>query len=130
VYFIDSIYEPKTLRLIIKSSDHHIRSSSNLFCGNNPEFVSQPELQNSHLVKVAGWVCNMMCRVAANQPRTNRVHIDMEPSVWMMIMGHLKENTKDMCLSIYDDHDSKVRTVKKGVSLTSDKRIQFATLER
>jgi hypothetical protein len=44
VYFIDSIYEPKTLRLLIKSSDHHIRSSSDLFRDNNPGFVSQPEL--------------------------------------------------------------------------------------
>jgi hypothetical protein len=105
-YFIYSIYEPKTLRLLIKSSDHRIRSSSNLFHGNNLGFVSQPELQYSHVVKVVDCVCKMMCRVAANQPRTNRVHIDMVPSVWMKSMGHLKNKTKDTCLSIYHDHDS------------------------
>jgi hypothetical protein len=56
VYFIDSIYEPRTLRLLIKSSDHHIRSSSDLFHGNNPGCVSQPELQYSHLIKLADCV--------------------------------------------------------------------------
>jgi hypothetical protein len=130
VYFIDSIYEPKTLHLLIKSSDRHIRSSSDLFCGNNPGCVSQPELHYSHLVKVADCACKIMCRVAVSQTHTNRVHVDMVTGVWMMIMGHLKENTKDMSLYIYHDHDLKVRTVKRGVFVMPDKRIQLATIER
>jgi hypothetical protein len=48
----------------------------------------------------------------------------------MMIMGHLKEKTKDMSLSIYHDHDSKVRTVKMGVFVTPEKHIQLATIDR
>jgi hypothetical protein len=54
----------------------------------------------------------------------------MIPSAWMMIMGHLKVKTKDMCLSIYHDHDSKIRTVKRGVFVMPDRHIQFATIER
>jgi hypothetical protein len=130
VYVIYSIYEHNTLHLIIKTNNHHIRSSSDLFRGDNPGIVIHPELQYSHLVKMDDCVCKMMCQVAASQPRTNHVHIDMVPSVWMMIMGHLKEKTKNMSLSIYHDHDSKVRTVKMGVFVTPDKRIKFATIER
>jgi hypothetical protein len=130
VYFIDSICEPNTLHLLIKSSDHHIRSSSDLFHGDNTGFVSQPELHHSHIVKVADCVCKKICRVVASQPSTNCVHVYMVPNVWMMIMGHLKEKTNDMSLSIYHDHDSKVRTAKRGVFVMSDKHIQLATIER
>jgi hypothetical protein len=54
----------------------------------------------------------------------------MVPSVWMMIIGHLQEKTKDASLSTYHDHDSRVRTVKRGVFVTPEKPIQLATIER
>jgi hypothetical protein len=71
-----------------------------------------------------------MCRVAVSQPRTNRVHVDMLPSVWMSIKSFWLEETKKNKLEMYHDHDVVVPTVKRGVFMTTDKRIQLATVER
>jgi hypothetical protein len=84
VYFIESLYEPMNLRLVIKSNLFHIRSSADLYRKSHPGFVSHPELQFNQLVKVADSVCKMMCRVAASQLRTNRLHTDMLPVVWLV----------------------------------------------
>jgi hypothetical protein len=62
--FIDSINWPKTLCLLIKSTNLHIRSSLDLFRVTNPWFVSQPEVQYTHLVKVDDCGCKKMCIVS------------------------------------------------------------------
>jgi hypothetical protein len=72
----------------------------------------------------------MMCRVAASQPHTNRVHVDILPSVWTSIKYFLLEETKKNKLEMYHDNDVVVPTVKRGVFVTPDKRIQLATVER
>jgi hypothetical protein len=74
VYFLESLYKPANLRLLTKSSKFHIRSSSDMYRTYIHSFVSHPELQYNALVKVSDAVSKMMCRVAASQPRTNRVH--------------------------------------------------------
>jgi hypothetical protein len=53
VYFVDSLYEPMSLRLVTKSFNFHVRSSSDLHRNSIPGFVSHPELQYTHLVKVS-----------------------------------------------------------------------------
>jgi hypothetical protein len=129
VYFIDSTFEPANLSLFIKSSKFHYRSSSDLFRNSDPGYVSYPELHYNQLVKVADAACKMMCRVAASQPRTNRVHVDMLPSVWLSIKSFLLEETKKNKLEMYHDNDVVVPTVKRGFFVTPDKRIQLATVE-
>jgi hypothetical protein len=91
VYFIDNMFEPANLYFFIKSSKFHYRSSSDLFRNSDPGYVSYPELHYNQLVKVTDAVCKMMCRVAASQPRTNRVYVDMLPSVWLSIKSFLLE---------------------------------------
>jgi hypothetical protein len=91
VYFIYSVYQPMNLSILIKSSEFHFRSSSDLFRKAFVGLVSHPELQYNYLVKVYDAVYKMMCRVAASQPRKNCVHIDMLPSVWIMIKRYLLE---------------------------------------
>jgi hypothetical protein len=71
-----------------------------------------------------------MCRVAASQHRTHRVHVDMLPSVWLSIKYFLLEETKKNKLEMYHDNDFVVPTVKRGVFVTPDKIIQLATVER
>jgi hypothetical protein len=129
VYFIDSTFEPANLSLFIKSSKFHYRSSSDLFRNSDPGYVSYPELHYNQLVKVADAACKMMCRVAASQPRTNRVHVNMLPSVWLSIKSFLLEETKKNKLEMYHDNDVVVPTVKRGVFVTPDKRIQLAAVE-
>jgi hypothetical protein len=85
VYFLDSVFEPANLTLFTKSSKFHYRSSSELFQNLDPGYVSYPELHYNQLVKVADAACKMMCRIEAIQHRTNRVHVDMLPSVWLSI---------------------------------------------
>jgi hypothetical protein len=130
VYFLDSVSEPINISLLIKSSNFHFRSLSDLFRTSDPGYVSYPELHYNQRVKVAGAACKMMCRVAASQSRTSPVHVDMLPSVWMSIKSFLLEKTKKNKLEIYHDNDVVVPTVKRGVFVTPDKRIQLATVER
>jgi hypothetical protein len=85
VYFLDSVFEPTNLSLFIKSSKFHFRSSSDLYKTSDLRYVSYPELHYNQLVKVADAAFKMVCRVAASQPCTNRVHVDMLPSVWRSI---------------------------------------------
>jgi hypothetical protein len=118
------------LRLVIKSNLFNVRSSSDLYHESHPGFVSHPELQFNQLVKVADTVCKMMCRVVASQPRTNRVHIDMLPAVWMMIKDHLFQETKDKKVPVYHDRNTKFQTIKRCVFVTPDKQIQLTTVER
>jgi hypothetical protein len=130
VYFLDSLYEPANLRLLMKSSKFHIHSSSDLYRTSIPGFVSHPELQYNALVKVSDAVSKMMCRVAASQPRTNRVHIDMMPAVGLAIKAYLLQYTNDKVVVLYHNNDICVPTVKHGVFVTPNKRIQLATIER
>jgi hypothetical protein len=53
-------------------------------------------------------------RVAANQPHTNRIHVDMLPSVWISIKSFLIEETKKNKLEMYHGNDVVVPTVKRG----------------
>jgi hypothetical protein len=130
VYFIDSMFEPANLSLFTKSSKFHCRSSSDLFRNSDPGYVSYPELHYNQLVKVADAACKMMCRVAASQHWTNRVHVDMLPYIWLSIKSFLLEETKKNKLEMYHDNDVVVPTVKRRVFVTLDKRIQLATVER
>jgi hypothetical protein len=130
VYFLDSVFEPANLSLFIKSSKFHYRSLSDLFRNSDPGYVSYPELHYNQLVEVADAACKMMCRVAASQPRTNRVHVDMLPSVWLSIKSFLLEETKKNKLEMYHDNDVVVPAVKRGFLVTPDKIIQLATVER
>jgi hypothetical protein len=130
VYFVDSMFEPANLSLFIKSSKFHYRSSSDLFRNSDPGYVSYPELHYNQLVKVDDAACKMMCRVAASQPRMNCVHVDMIPSVCLSIKSFLLEETKKNKLEMYHDNGDVVPTVKRGVFVTPDKRIQLATVER
>jgi hypothetical protein len=91
VQFLGRTYHPINLFLQMKSTQCHSRSSSDLFRKSDPGCVSHPELHYNQLVKVADAACNMMCRVAASQPRTNRVQIDFLPSVWIKIKAYLQE---------------------------------------
>jgi hypothetical protein len=118
VYFIDSTFEPANLSFFIKSSKFHYRSSSDLFLNSDAGYVSYPELHYNQLVKVADASCKMMCRVAASQPRTNRVHVDMLPSVWLSIKSFLLEETKKNKLEMYHANDVVVPTFKRGVFVT------------
>jgi hypothetical protein len=115
--------------LFIKSSKFHHRSSSDHFRNSDPGYVSYPELHYNQLVKVDDADCKMVCRVAASQPRTNRVHVDMLPSVWLSIKYFLLEETKKNKLEMYHDNDFVVPTVKRGFFVTPDKRIQLTTVE-
>jgi hypothetical protein len=130
VYFLDSVFEPTNLSLFIKSSKFHFRSSSDLYRTSDPGYVSYPELHYTQLVKVADAACKMMCRVAAIQHRTNHVHVDMLPSFWRSIKSFLLEETKKNKLQMYHDNDVVAPTVKRGVLVTPDKRIQLVTVER
>jgi hypothetical protein len=71
----------------------------------------------------------MMCRVTASQPRANRVHVDMLPSVWLSIKSFLIKETNKNKLVMYHDNDVPVPTVKRGFFMTPEKRIQLATVE-
>jgi hypothetical protein len=71
-----------------------------------------------------------MCRVAAIQPHTNRVHVDMIPYVWRSITSFLLEETKRNELEMYHNNDVMVPTVKRGVFATPFKIIQLDTVER
>jgi hypothetical protein len=62
VYFIDSVYQPMDLCLVMKSCEFHVCSSSDLFRKAFVGFVSSPELQYNHLVKVSDAVCKVLCR--------------------------------------------------------------------
>jgi hypothetical protein len=105
VYFLDSVFEPTNLALFIKSSKFHFRSSSDLFQTSDPGYISYPELHYNQLVKVDDAACKMMRRVAAIQPRTNRIHVDMLPSVWRSIKSLLLEETKKNKLEMYHVND-------------------------
>jgi hypothetical protein len=100
VSFLDSGFEPTNLSLLIKSSKFHFRSSSDLFRTSDPGYVSYPELHYNQLVKVADAGCNMMCRVAASQPCTNRIHVDMLPSVWISIKSFFIGETKEQACDV------------------------------
>jgi hypothetical protein len=90
--------------------------------------VSHPELHYwyNQLVKVADAACKMMCMVAASQPRTNRFHINMLPSMWITIKSYLIEETKNKKRVMYHDKDVVVPTVKRGVSMMRDTQMQLA----
>jgi hypothetical protein len=118
VYFLDSVFEPMNLSLLIKSSKFHFRSSSDLFRTSDPGYFSYPELHYNQPVEVADAACKMMCRVAAIQPRSNRVHVDMLPSAWMPIKSFLLEETKNNKLEMYHANDVVVPTVKRGICVT------------
>jgi hypothetical protein len=114
VYFLDSVCEPINLQLFIKSSKFHFRSSSDLYRASDPGYASYPELHYNQLVKVANAACKMMCRAAVIQPRTNRVHVDMLPSVWRSIKSFLLKETKKNKLEMYQENYVVVPTVKRG----------------
>jgi hypothetical protein len=114
VYLLDSVFEHTNLSLFIKSSKFNFGSSSDLFWTSDPGYVSYPELHYNQLVKIADADCKMMCRVAASQPSTNRVHVDMLPSVWMSIKYFLLEEAKKNKLEMYHENDVVVPTVKRG----------------
>jgi hypothetical protein len=130
MFCLGSMYEPANLRLLTKSSKLHIRSSSELYRTYIPGFVGHPELQYNALVKVSDAVSRMMCRVASSQPRTNRVHIDMMPTVWLAIKAHILQETNDKIVVLYHDNYICVPTAKHGIFVTPDKRIQLAMIER
>jgi hypothetical protein len=129
VYFLDSVFEQTNLALFIKSSKFHFRSSSDLYQNSDPGYVIYPELHYNQLVKVADTACNMMCRVAASQRRTNHAHVDMLPSVWRSTTSFLLEETKKNKFELYHENDVLVPNVKRGFFVTPDKRIQLATVE-
>jgi hypothetical protein len=129
VYFLDSVFEPTNLSLFIKSSKFHYRSSSDLFRNSDPGYVSYPELHYNQLVKDADAACKMMYRVAASQPRTKRVHVDMLPSVWLSIKSFLLEETKKNKFEMYHNNDVVAPTVKRGFFVNPDTIIQLATVE-
>jgi hypothetical protein len=129
VYFLDSLYELANFRLLPKSSKFHIRSSSDMHRTSIPGFVSHPELHYNALVKVSDTASKRMFRVADHQPRMNRVHIDMMPAVWLVIKSYLLQETNDNVVVLYHDNDICVPTLKHGVFVTPDKRIQLATIE-
>jgi hypothetical protein len=116
--------------MFIKPCKFHYRSSSDLFRNSDPGYVSYPELHYNQLVKVTDAACKMMCRVAASQPQTNCVHVDILPSIWLSIKSFLLEETKKNKLEIYHDNDVVVPNVKRGVFVTPDTRIQLATVDR
>jgi hypothetical protein len=116
--------------LLTKSSKFHIRSSSDLYRTYIPGLVSHPELQYNALFKVSNAVSKMMGRVADSQSRTNGVHIDMMPTVWLAIKAHLLQETNERVVILYHDNDNCVPTVKHGVFVTPGKRIQLSTIER
>jgi hypothetical protein len=60
-----------------------------------PVYVSYPELHYNQLVKVADAACKMMRMVSASQPHTNRVHVDMLPSVWISIKSFFRRNKEE-----------------------------------
>jgi hypothetical protein len=128
--FLDSLYGPAHLRLLTKSSQFHIRSSSDMYRTSIPGFVRHPELQYNALFKVADAVYKMMCRVADSQPSTNRVHVGMMPVVWLAIKAYLLQETNDKVVVLYHDNGICLPTVKHGVFVTPDKRIQLETIER
>jgi hypothetical protein len=130
VYFLESVFEPTNLSLFINSSKFHFRSLSDLFRTSDPGYVSYPELHYNQLVKVAVAAYNMMCRVAASQSRTNRVHVNMLPSVWRSIKSFLLEEAKKNNLDMYHNNDVVLPMVKRGVSVTPYNRIQLTTVER
>jgi hypothetical protein len=131
VYFLDSLYKPANLGFLMKSSQFRIRSSyDNIYHTSIPGFVSHPELQINALVKVSDTVCKMMFRLAASQPRTYCVHIDMMAAVWLVIKAFLLQETNDKVIVMYHNNDICVPTVKHGIFVTPDKRIQLATIKR
>jgi hypothetical protein len=87
-------------------------------------------MQFNQLVKVSDAVANMMCRVAASQPRSNRVYIDMLPFSWLIIKNFIQEKALSMKLPVFHDKDVLIQTIKQGVLVTPDQRIQLATIER
>jgi hypothetical protein len=44
--------------------------------------------------------------------------------------GYLVQDTNDKKVPVYHDKDTNVQTIKRGVFVTPDKRIQLATVER
>jgi hypothetical protein len=118
IYFIDSVYHFISMCLMMKSSDLHVRSTSDLLRKAFIEFSSHPELQYNHLVKGSDAVYKMMCRVAASQPQTNCGRIIILTSVWLMINRYLLDGTKEKRLEIYYGNDVIVPTVKRGVFIT------------
>jgi hypothetical protein len=60
VYFLDGVFEPMNLSLLIKSRKFHCRSSSDLFRTSDPGYVSYPELHYNQCIKVADAACKMM----------------------------------------------------------------------
>jgi hypothetical protein len=129
VYFLDSLYHPINFWLKIKSKKFNFRSSSDLFRKSDSGYVSHPGLHYNQLVKVAVASCKMMYIVVASQPRTNRVHVDMLPSIWITIKYFLIEETNNNKLLKCYDNAFMVHTVKRGLFATPNKRIQCATVE-
>jgi hypothetical protein len=54
----------------------------------------------------------------------------MMPAVWLAIKAYLLQETHDKFVVLYNDNDICVPTVKHGVFVTPDKKIQIATIER
>jgi hypothetical protein len=54
----------------------------------------------------------------------------MMHAVWLVIKAYLLQETNDKAVVLYHDNDICVPTVKHGVFVTPDKRIQLATIER
>jgi hypothetical protein len=74
VYFIDSVYQPMKLCIVMKSSEFHFCSSSDLFQNAFVGFVGHPELRYNHLVKVSDAMCKLMYRVATSQQESIRIN--------------------------------------------------------
>jgi hypothetical protein len=94
------------------------------------EFVSQEELQFNHMVKVADSVYTMMCTVAASQPQTKCVYVDMLPCVWLAINALMVLNMSVMKTIIYFDNNVSVSTITRGIIVTNDQQIQLVTVDR
>jgi hypothetical protein len=54
----------------------------------------------------------------------------MMTAVWLAIKAHLLQETNDKVVVLYLDNAVFVPTVKHGVFVTPDKRIQLAKIER
>jgi hypothetical protein len=86
-------------------------------------------MQFNQLVKVSDSVANMICWVVASQPRSDRVRIDILPFSWLIIKKFIQEKTSSKKLTVFNDNDVPIQTIKRDVMVTPDRRIQLATIE-
>jgi hypothetical protein len=60
IYFLDCVFEPTNMSLVIKSRKFHSRSSSELFRTSDPGYVGYPELHYNKRVKADDAACKMI----------------------------------------------------------------------